>query len=38
MTRRLDLEAEDPAPERAIHRNVTMIPSRGARVIVRSRR
>src|SRR5205085_10593195 len=37
MTRRLDLEAEDPAPERAIHRNVTMIPSRGARVIVRSR-
>src|SRR2546421_5563740 len=38
MTRRLDLEAEDLAPERAIHRNVTMIPSRGARVIVRSRR
>jgi cytochrome P450 len=38
MTRRLDLEPEDLAPERAIHRNVTMIPSRGARVIVRSRR
>jgi cytochrome P450 len=38
MTRRLDLEAEDPEPERAVHRNVTMIPARGARVIVRSRR
>jgi len=38
MTRRLDLEAEDLAPERATHRNVTMIPTRGARVIVRSRR
>jgi cytochrome P450 len=37
MARRLDLEAEDPAPERALHRNVTMIPSRGARVILRSR-
>jgi cytochrome P450 family 135 len=38
MTRRLDLEAEDPEPERAVHRNVTMIPSRGARVVVRGRR
>jgi cytochrome P450 len=38
MARRVDLEAEDPAPERAVHRNVTMIPARGARVIVRSRR
>jgi cytochrome P450 len=37
MARRLDLEAEDPAPERALHRNVTMIPARGARVLVRSR-
>jgi cytochrome P450 len=37
MARRLDLEFEDPAPERAIHRNVTMIPMRGARVVVRSR-
>ena len=37
MARRLDLEAEDLAPERALHRNVTMIPARGARVIVRSR-
>jgi cytochrome P450 len=37
MARRLDLEAEDPESERAVHRNVTMIPSRGARAIVRSR-
>jgi cytochrome P450 family 135 len=37
MARRLDFEADDPAPERAVHRNVTMIPSRGARVVVRSR-
>ncbi len=38
MVRRLDLEAEDLAPEHVNHRNVTMIPKRGARVIVRSRR
>jgi len=37
MARRLDLEAVDPAPERALHRNVTMIPAEGARAIVRSR-
>ena len=37
MARRLDLEAEDPAPERALHRNVTMIPVHGARVVLRSR-
>jgi cytochrome P450 len=37
MARRLDLEAERPEPERAQHRIVTMIPSRGARVIVRRR-
>ena len=37
MTRRLDLEADDPAPEHAVHRNVTMIPSRGGRVIARNR-
>ncbi|MEA2497095.1 MAG: hypothetical protein QOJ29_5006 [Thermoleophilaceae bacterium] len=37
MARRLDLVADDPAPEHAVHRNVTMIPSRGARVVVRSR-
>ena len=38
MARRLDLEADDPAPEHALHRNVTMIPARGARVVIRSRR
>jgi cytochrome P450 len=37
MARRLDLEADDREPERARHRNVTMIPSRGARVVIRSR-
>jgi cytochrome P450 len=37
MARRLDLAADDPAPEHAVHRNVTMIPSRGARVVIRSR-
>ena len=36
--RRLDLEAAEPEPERALHRNVTMIPARGGRVILRSRR
>jgi cytochrome P450 len=38
MARRLDLEAADPAPERVLHRNVTMIPADGARVVVRGRR
>jgi len=38
MVRRLDLEAADPEPEHVNHRNVTMIPKKGARVIVRSRR
>jgi cytochrome P450 len=37
MARRLDLEADTPEPEHAVHRNVTMIPARGARVTVRSR-
>jgi cytochrome P450 len=37
MARRLDLEADDPAAERAVHRNVTMIPARGGRVVLRSR-
>jgi cytochrome P450 len=37
MARRLDIEYVDAAPEHAQHRNVTMIPARGARVIVRSR-
>ena len=37
MARRLDLEADRPEPEHAQHRNVTMIPARGARVLLRSR-
>ena len=37
MARRLDLEAEGPGPEHALHRNVTMIPAGGARVLLRSR-
>ena len=36
--RRLDLEAAEPEPEHALHRNVTMIPARGGRVVLRSRR
>jgi cytochrome P450 len=38
IARRTDLEAPDPRPERARHRNVTMIPSAGARVVLRARR
>jgi cytochrome P450 len=38
MAHRLDLEADRPEPERAHHRNVTMIPARGGRVVVRARR
>jgi cytochrome P450 len=38
MVRRLDLEAPDPRPERPQHRNVTMIPARGGRVVLRRRR
>ncbi|HEX6229384.1 MAG TPA: cytochrome P450 [Solirubrobacterales bacterium] len=38
MARRLDIEAAEPEPERALHRNVTMIPAHGARVVIRSRR
>jgi cytochrome P450 len=38
MARRLDLEAPDPRPERPQHRNVTMIPARGGRVVLRRRR
>jgi cytochrome P450 len=37
MARRLDLEAAEPEPEHALHRNVTMIPARGARAVLRSR-
>jgi cytochrome P450 len=38
MARRLDLAAASAKPERPKHRNVTMIPARGGRVIVRGRR
>jgi cytochrome P450 len=38
MARRLDLEADRPDPEHAHHRNVTMIPARGARAVLRARR
>jgi cytochrome P450 len=37
MARRLDLSAPDPEPERALHRNVTMIPRHGARVVISER-
>lgn len=37
MIERLDLEAADPKPERPLHRNVTMIPGRGGRVVVTGR-
>jgi len=38
MARRLDLRADRPEPEHAMHRNVTMIPVRGARAIVHAHR
>ena len=38
MTARLDLEADEPEPEHAVHRNVTMIPARGARVVITAKR
>ena len=34
IARRTDLAAADPAPEGARQRNVTMLPSRGGRVVV----
>ncbi len=37
MARRLDLQAERPEPEHALHRNVTMIPAHGARVRLTAR-
>ena len=37
MARRLDLEPDDPEPERARHRNVTMIPEHGATAVIRRR-
>jgi cytochrome P450 len=38
IVRRTDMVAPDPEPERVRHRNVTMIPARGAEVVVSSRR
>jgi cytochrome P450 len=38
VTRRTDMHAPDPRPERARNRNVTMIPAHGARVVVSARR
>jgi cytochrome P450 len=38
IARRTDLEAADPNPESARHRNVTMIPAAGARVVMTARR
>lgn len=37
IARRTDMTAADPAPERARHRNVTMIPARGAQVVLDAR-
>jgi cytochrome P450 len=37
IARRTQLEPADPAPERARHRNVTMIPEAGAGVVMTSR-
>ncbi len=37
IARRTDLAAPDPRPERARQRNVTTIPSQGARVVVNAR-
>jgi cytochrome P450 len=37
MARLLDLEAADPAPEHASRLHSTLVPARGARVIIRSR-
>jgi cytochrome P450 family 135 len=38
IARRTDLEAADPRPEHARHRNVTMTPAGGARVVMTARR
>lgn len=38
IAQRTDMVAPDPEPEHARHRNVTMIPAKGARVVVTSRR
>ena len=38
IARRTDMEAPDQRPERVLHRNVTMLPAKGAEVVVTSRR
>jgi len=38
IARRTDMAAPDRRPERVLHRNVTMIPAKGAQVVVTSRR
>jgi cytochrome P450 len=38
MANRLEIEADRPEAEHVQHRNVTMIPKRGARVVIRSKR
>lgn len=38
MARQLELAAEDPRHETAVHRNVTMIPRHGARAVLMARR
>src|SRR4051812_6543780 len=38
IARRTDMVAPDPRPEHARQRNVTMIPDRGAQVVVTARR
>jgi cytochrome P450 len=38
MAERLDIAATDEKPERPKDRNVTMIPARGGRVLIRARR
>jgi cytochrome P450 len=37
MAATLELEADDPAPERPKHHNVTMVPARGGRAVLRGR-
>jgi cytochrome P450 len=37
LARRTDMTAADAAPEHARHRNVTMVPARGARVVLQAR-
>ncbi|HWX74092.1 MAG TPA: cytochrome P450, partial [Solirubrobacteraceae bacterium] len=37
VARRTDMSAAEPEPEHARHRNVTMIPARGARMVMHSR-